>query len=342
MPAQLREHVAAGARIVRAVQWWDYKLVPVVSIFYATVFTQQVSLFAVWPTVVVLLVALAAAAAYVSLINDVTDRADDRRAGKSNRLADKPASLLALLLGLPLGVGALFALLWRDDPLLMASYLGVWVAFSLYSIPPFRLKARAALGLIADASGAHLFPTLVAALLALRAAGRGLDPTWLAACGAWAFACGLRGILWHQLYDLDNDRKAVVGTFAVRHSRKLAARLAAWVALPAEAIALAVLLVRIHSLWPALSLGLYAAFAMLRMRLWDVAVVAAEPRERYSLLGQEYYTLLFPLAILIASALRHPPDWVLVPVHLLLFPAAALSLARQVFGLARDLVHPSR
>src|SRR4029077_12941145 len=104
----------------------------------------------------------------------------------------------------------------------MASYVGVWAAFSLYSIPPFRLKGRAALGLIADASGAHLFPVLVAALLALRARGDGLDPTWVAACGAWAFAFGLRGILWHQLFDIDNDRKAGVHTFAVRHSGKAA------------------------------------------------------------------------------------------------------------------------
>lgn len=342
MPARLRERVTVSARIVRTVQWWDYKLVPVISIFYATAFTRQVSLLSVWPDALMLLVAMAAAAAYVSLINDTTDRTDDRRAGKSNRLADKPPSVLALLLGIPLGIGAIFCLLWRDDPLLMASYLGIWAAFSLYSIPPFRLKRRASLGLLADASGAHLFPALAAVLLALRATGEGSDATWLATCGAWAFACGLRGILWHQLFDIDNDRRAAVETFAVRHSRKAAARLAAWVALPVEGIGLAFLLARMYSLWPPLFLGLYGAFAMLRARLWGVAVVVAQPRERYSILGQEYYTLLFPLGILIASALQHPVDWALVPIHLLLFPVTAVSFARQVFGLARDLFHSNR
>jgi 4-hydroxybenzoate polyprenyltransferase len=183
---------------------------------------------------------------------------------------------------------------------------------------------------------------LVAALLALRARGDDLDPTWVAACGAWAFAFGLRGILWHQLFDIDNDRKAGVHTFAVRHSGKAAGQLAAWVALPVEAVALAVLLDRMQSVWPALFLGLYAVFAILRARLWGVVTVAAQPRERYSILGQEYYTLLFPLGILIASALRYPLDWVLVCVHLLLFPTAAVSFGRQLFGLARDLVHLSR
>jgi hypothetical protein len=193
-------HLLSGnlGRMARITEWWDYKLVPIVSIFYATALVEGVSVAAMWPALVALMCAIVPCAAYVSFINDVTDRGDDRRAGKANRLADKGPRLLALLFAVPLALGAVFGFLWRDDPPLVAAYLCTWAAFSLYSIPPFRLKGRGILGVVADASGAHLFPSLVAAFLALRAAGKPIDPIWIGAVAAWALGCGLRGILWHQ------------------------------------------------------------------------------------------------------------------------------------------------
>jgi hypothetical protein len=334
MPARLQAYAARLSGTLRAAQWWDYKLVPILSIFYATAVVRDVSIASIWPSLIALLLAIAPGAAYVSIVNDVTDRADDLRAGKTNRLADKPSWLLALLLAAPLAVGMVFSLLWRDDPPLMAAYLCAWVAFSLYCVPPFRLKTRGLLGVIADASGAHLFPTLVAALLSLRAAGEAIDPIWIAALAAWAFGCGLRGILWHQLHDLETDR--------LRHSRRTAGRLAACVALPLEAIGLAVLLWQMRAVLPVAFLLLYAAFAALRHKLWNVMVVIAAPRERYAILGQEYYGLLLPVAILMSSALHHPLDCAVLVAHLLVFPVPAVTLARQAPQLLRDLVQSNR
>src|SRR5262249_18695269 len=149
-------------------------------------------------------------------------------------------------------------------------------------------KRRGILGVVADASGAHLFPTLVAALLAYRAGGKPLDWLWLATVAVWAFGCGLRGILWHQLYDLVLDQKAAVETFVQRHSRHAAVRLAAYGALPIELAALAALLWRMHSPWSVVLLLVYAASATLKSRLWGVAIVIAEPRDSYAILGTEY------------------------------------------------------
>ncbi len=342
VPLRLRARLAGFGRMVRALQWWDHKLVPILSVFYATALVQHLPVASLWPSLVVLMLAIVPGAAYVSILNDVTDRADDLNAGKDNRLAGKPAWLLALLVAAPLGVGAAFTALWRDDPPLMAAYLCAWIAFSLYCAPPFRLKTRGVLGVIADACGAHLFPTLVAALLALRAGEKAVDPVWIGAVAAWAFGCGLRGILWHQLHDLENDRKAAVQTFVMRHSRQAAVRLADCVAMPLEAIGLAVLLWRMQSAWPVAFLLFYAAFATARQKLWSIAVVVAAPRGRYAILGQEYYTLLFPLAILIASALRHPLDAAVLAAHLLMFPLPALSFAREAPRLLRDLAQSTR
>jgi hypothetical protein len=329
-------------RLVRAKEWWDYKLVPILSIFYATALVAGVSLASIWQSLLALACAIVPCAIYVSFVNDATDRLDDRRAGKTNRLADKPPGVLALLLGVPLCIGAAFSLAWRDDPALVAAYLCTWVAFSLYSVPPFRFKGRGILGVLADASGAHLFPALVAALLALRSAGKAIDPVWIGAVAAWAFGCGLRGILWHQLNDLEYDRKAGLRTFVLRHSRRTGMQLAGWVALPLEAIGLAVLLWRMQTLLPLAFLLLYAAHAALRQKLWAIPVAVAAPRERYAILGHEYYGFLFPLGILLSSALRHPIDAVIVAAHLLAFPGPATWFAMQTYALARDVVYSMR
>lgn len=334
--------LAGLARTARATEWWDYKLVPILSIFYATALVKHVAIAAMWPALIALFGAVVACAAYTSFVNDATDRADDDRAGKTNRLADKPPWMVALLLTIPLCVGAAFSFGWRDDPPLVTAYLCTWAAFTLYSVPPFRLKKRGILGVVADASGAHLFPTLVAALLSLRAAGTATDPVWVAAVAGWALGCGLRGILWHQLHDLESDRKAGVQTFVLRHSRRTATRLAGWVALPLEAIGLAVLLWRMQSLLPVAALLVYAAYATLRSKLWAIPLVIAQPRERYSMLGQEYYGFLFPLGILLSSAVRHPIDAAVVFAHLFLFHGPARGFATQTYWLARDVVGSKR
>lgn len=340
--ARLRAGGATLGRIVRATQWWDYKLVPMFSIFYATALVQLLPIASIWPAAIMLLLAIAPCAAYVSLVNDVTDLDDDRRAGKTNRLAGRPAWFMALLLAAPLCVAVAFSIAWRDDLPLVTAYLCAFAAFSLYSIPPLRLKGRGIFGVIADASGAHVFPTLVAALLVFRAAGKAVDPVWIGAAAAWALGCGLRGILWHQLYDQDGDRKAAVQTFVLRHSPRTAVRFAAYVALPVESVALALLLWRMQSPWPVLFLLLYAAFATLRSRIWGVAIVIAEPQECYAILGDEYYTLLFPLGILLSSALRHPADWAVLIAHLLVFPGPAVSVAREASRLVRDIAQSKR
>jgi hypothetical protein len=331
-----------SGNLARITEWWDYKLVPIVSIFYATALVEGVSVAAMWPALVALMCAIVPCAAYVSFVNDVTDRGDDRRAGKANRLVDKGPRLLALLFAVPLALGAVFGFLWRDDPPLVAAYLCTWAAFSLYSIPPFRLKGRGILGVVADASGAHLFPSLVAVFLALRAARKPIDPVWIGAVAAWALGCGLRGILWHQLKDIAHDRKAAVRTFVLRHSPRAGIRVAGWVAMPLEAAGLAVIFWWMQSLLPLVFLLLYAAYAALRQRLWAIPVVFAAPRERYSVLGQEYYGLLFPLGILMSSALRHPVDAAVAVAHLLVFPGPAIWLAMQTYWLACDAVHSKR
>jgi len=304
---------------VRAGEWWDYKLIPLLTAFYATVVLLERPIASLWPAALTLLLALIPGAAFVSLLNDLTDIDEDRAAGKPNRMAGRPVAFRIAAILLPVSAGILFLFLWRDEPMLMAVYLAAWIAFTLYSLPPFRLKARGLAGVLADASGAHLFPTLVAMLIAFRAAERPVDPVWIAAGAAWAFGYGLRGILWHQLSDRENDRMAGVRTFAQRHPRHVPARLGAWLAFPLELLGLGMLIWKLDSPLPLLFLALYLSLVWFRIRRWRMQAVLVDPKPKYLIFLQEYYNVFLPLAILLVSAAIFPIDALVLAAHLLIF-----------------------
>src|SRR5687768_15009059 len=105
--------------IVRAGEWWEYKLSPIFATFYATALLLGVPVVSLWPAALTLLLALVPGAAYVSVVNDLTDRADDAAAGKANRLSGRSPIYAVGLLGGAITAGLAFAVLWRGDRLLL-------------------------------------------------------------------------------------------------------------------------------------------------------------------------------------------------------------------------------
>ena len=294
-----------------------------------------------WLALLTTLAALVPGAAYVSIINDLTDRDEDLASGKPNRLAGRSRWFVAMLIALTAGSGVVISILWREDALLVTFYLCAWLAFSLYSLPPFRFKKRGIFGVLCDASGAHLFPTLVAVILAFRGAEKPVSALWLASIGAWAFANGVRGILWHQLTDVDNDRRAGVRTFALRHAPHVVVRIGTFVAFPLELLALAAILQQLQSWWPAGALAAYSLLAFLRVLRWHMKVVIVAPKERFLIALHEYYDAFLPIAILIASAIRHPYDWIVLAIHLAIFPTRVRQVLSDSAKLWRERHYPS-
>ena len=333
-----------GARLgaaMRAGEWWEYKIAPILALFYATALLAGASLLALAPTLLLLLAALVPGAVYVSVLNDLTDRDEDRKAGKANRMAGASAWLALAAIGPAVAAGLAVAWYWSGDKLLVGCYLAAWISFTLYSLPPFRLKTRGVAGLAADAAGAHLFPTLVAILLAFRAAGAPVDLLWLSAAGLWAFAHGLRGILWHQLLDSEADEAAGVRTFVQRVPRARAVALGHYLAWPAELAGLALLLWKLGAAGPLIGLLLYALLVRQRVKIFRVQAMVVEPRPRYLLLLQEYYLLFLPLSLLVEAMLRRPADGLLLLAHLILFPIGAAAALRDVWKLRRSGFLPS-
>ena len=324
------------SRTIRAVDWWEFKLSPLFGAVYATAFSLNLSVSSLWPLLLMALVALVPGAAYVSVINDLTDLEEDQASGKTNRLVGKSRAYVGLVLACCILPGIAVSVYWRADPLLLSLYLAAWTAFTLYSVPPVRLKKRGVFGFLADASGAHLFPTLLAVGLVYRWWGGALDPAWFAAVAAWALCFGLRGILWHQISDLHNDEKIGLRTFARRHKIARLRGLGNFIIFPVEAAAFGVLLWLAGSRLALALLGFYALLEWARSATWRTNLVIVLPKERYRIAMHEYYEVFFPLAFLLSSSARYPQDALLIVAHLLFFPRRATQTLKDVLKLLRQ------
>ncbi len=290
----------------------------------------HVAVSVIWTSALSLLLATAAVAIYASSINELTDREDDAAAGKRNRAADQPRSI-AVLLAVAVVAGVTFAWLWRDDVPLLACYAATWLAFALYSIPPFRLKKRGLPGVVCVAAGEQMFPAVVGVFVASRGAHRAVSGIWMISIAVWALAYGLRGIVWHQLTDVGNDRRAGVGTFAARH-RRAAEVFGTFIAFPLELGALAAMLWQVGSGWPPLFLVLYVVYAIRSARRWKTQPVIVVPKPRFFIVLHEFYSVLFPIALLIAASLREHRDVAVLIAHVLIFPRRIFHALRRITG----------
>jgi 4-hydroxybenzoate polyprenyltransferase len=322
---------------VRANEWWEFKLGPVLATIYASAFLLRVSIIPLMPLVFVVLVGLAACAAYVSVVNDFTDRADDMASGKTNRVVGKSSAFIGTLIAVCVLSGLAVAFYWHDR-LLLLLYSGSWVAFTLYSFPPIRLKERSGLGVLADACGAHLFPTLLAVAVVYRWTRQPFDLIWLFSIAVWSFSFGLRGILWHQLSDLHYDESINLRTFARAHRRESLQRLGNFIIFPVELIAFAVMLLHTRSVVAFVLLGFYALINFLRGRLYGSSFCIVEPKPNFHhIVMHEYYEVFFPLAYILASSSQHPVDALVLVVHGLVFPKRWRNTAIETALIVRGL-----
>jgi 1,4-dihydroxy-2-naphthoate octaprenyltransferase len=297
-------------------------------------------LVSLWVGAIALLLAVVPVAIYASTLNEFTDRAADAAAGKRNRAGDSPRAVAALL-AVALSIGFVFVWLWRRDTPLLSCYLISWLAFALYSIPPFRLKKRGFLGALCDASGEQMLPTLVAIFVACRYANREVSYTWLVSVSAWALAYGLRSIIWHQLTDAENDRAGGLWTFARRHPRG-APVFGTFVIFPIELATLAAMLWQVSTPWPPLFVALYVLYAIRISRRSRTSPVIVAPKRRFFIVLEEFYSHFFPVALLIAAAMRDRRDLAVLVIHLLLFPRRAFQVTARVVSRIRSSISNRR
>lgn len=326
-------------KLIRASEWWEHKLAVLVAVAYATALLSEVPIIQVAWHILFYLGALTVAATYVSLINDFTDIEEDLAVGKANKMANlSPKIRWSLLLGC-IGLGGVFTVFMWPDKLSVVLYLATWIVFSLYSIRPFRLKERGIWGVLCDATGAHFFPSLLMVAGMGRAAGVDLDLLWFSFVGLWALMFGIRGILWHQYLDMENDFKTQMRTFATRVSTGTLRSIA--VALfSVEIVALFAMLgyLGLGANW--IALMLYGVLLWIRYaRYANYPIILLTPKGRDTqVVLLDYYQVFFPIGTLLAAACTQPFAWVILVGHVSLFPSG-LAYALRDYWMALDAVY---
>ena len=332
----------ALASAVRAQAWWEPKLATILGTGYATAFFLHVSVLRAAPTLLLTIAAVVPGAIYVSLINDITDLADDRAAGRTIGFGGEHRRVATLVAAACLAAGLVFSVLaWRDDPLALALYLGAWLSFSLYSLPPLRFKARGSLGVLADGAGAHLLPHLLVVAALYHHFGKSVDAKWMVTVGIWSGAWGLRSILIHQLDDAACDQASGARTFGRSHPRA-SVLLGAYVLFPVELVALCVLLSQAGSVIAIAALPAYGLFDLLRVRFLHVNLRVVSPATARDIALHDYYSVPYPLAFLFAATVRYPSDAAMLVAQMVVFPVTLSRLCVDASQLVRFITRGAR
>lgn len=329
--------------VIRSQEWWEYKLPPLLAVAYATILmsTEPVYKISLW--VLFLLAALVTGAVYVSVINDITDLKEDLASGKKNRIEAVPEKLRWLIPVVCLLAGLIFGYFLYPDKLSCLLYALSWIVFSLYSINPVRLKNRRLWGVLADACGSHVFTSLLMVSSITYVTHQHMNWTWFTAVGIWALCYGLRGILWHQFTDRENDIKVNLNTYASKVDPDKFKWKALFISL-IELIAVVVILYQLKLIYTIIDLVLYLILVWIRYKRYDhqVILILNLKNKPFQILMADYYQVFFPLSLLLAAVLTNELNIVVLAVHIILFPYKLKHVCLDYARFAKSLLMSSR
>ena len=246
------------------------------------------------------------AALFASLINDIADLEKDRLAGKEKAIGKfGPGGRTLLLCAVVVfSLASLLTLISNGYPIAGLIYLAIIAVFAAYSLPPVRLKERSYWGLIAVALGEHVLPTMLALSLLWPLTESAQLLNWLIGAGIWSFAFGLRGIIWHQLSDIDADAAGHCTTAATTIGTKALTSAGNCFVFPLEVVSFAYLLILSDNPLSYAFLFLHGLIEFLNFKYMEAGLMVVSPKENGRFILFEYYQLLFPLSLLLSLTIR--------------------------------------
>lgn len=317
-------------------------MVPLLAVAYLTTLSLGEPLKAALPRVALLFAALIVGAIYVSVINDITDVKEDAIAGKRNNMANvNPwVKLTVVVLCLLFGAYVIF-LLYPDIRSMIFGTL-TYIVFTLYSVKPIRLKKRGIWGVLCDACGAHLFPSLLITVNLAFYFGIRINLLLTGAIVIWALMYGLRGILWHQFVDRENDLKSGTNTFAI-HVEPATFKGTEKIIFAIEVVALAIMLSPVFNFYMFLGILLYILLVSARWYVLDykLFLILSPKNQGYQLLMDDYYLVFLPLSLLLTNALTFYFGWFILLAHIVLFPSKIAAVTKDVYIILKTLKNKS-
>jgi 4-hydroxybenzoate polyprenyltransferase len=325
--------------LIRSNDWWAYKIPPILTVAFIIVLHSEYTIVDMYGAFIIAMVALVIGAAYVSILNDATDVAEDAAVGKRNSMASFSVPMRVAIVLLPVAMAICVVLLFfKSSFITTVFYVVSYICFTLYSLPPFRFKERGFAGVLADALGSQVFPTLFVASFFLAKTSEQMAVAPLMCIGGLALGFGLRGIIWHQFHDLKNDMQSGLRTIAGKLSdfqvRILGQSL---IALEITALILLSIYYRLSSVF--VGLAIYAAYLYLLKRKWQIVPILIKPREtRYRIFMSEFYQVYLPTCILTQCIIRNRIDVIALVVYLILFPLISVRLLKEWVRLLRQVI----
>jgi 4-hydroxybenzoate polyprenyltransferase len=328
--------------LVRSGQWWDHKVPPIIAAAALTLLAAPtldgVELLV---DLALFLIATVGIAAFGHVLNDLADIRTDALAGAPNQMAPLSVPARFGVLATTILAG-LLPWIWLPRSSATIALLATEILLlTIYSLPPIRLKDRAAGGVLADALYAYVVPVLLTVAVFTRLGGIG-GPGWmiLAPVTLWALLMGLRGILWHQIGDLAHDRRAGVRTLATRIGAERGGRLIGRmvvVEFAAAGASLVAIAQGTGQVWVVVFGAAYVAYRCFQMSvLWSEPfhpVALRHHSGRIRFLGyvilNEFVERWLPVAALFVLALSEPIVWFVLVLHLLLFDNAVVEFLRR-------------
>jgi hypothetical protein len=320
----------------RSSEWWGFKLPLFFSIGYFVILQNPtLPIFSVLLHLFILVLGLIIGALYVSVINDLTDLKDDFASNKTNRLQQISPLGRGIILSVCILLGILFVYFFLSSSISKFFYIAAWVAFSLYSIPPFRLKNKDVWGVFADACGSNVFPNLCIVAGMGEFCGIELSVFQYVFIAIWSLCYGLRGILWHQYVDVQNDLLVKINTLASKVDRSIIKKFEIPI-LCIEVLAFCLFNVTVGFWSVILTLLVYFIFVFLvatYQNMSNAIILVGDDKPWIFLMGS-FYQSLWPILLIVLLGLKIPSFFILIPIHFLLFPQDFLSN----FNIARGLI----
>jgi 4-hydroxybenzoate polyprenyltransferase len=308
-------------KIVRAGNWWLYKIPPLLAIAYAAILLENITPQRALLSLLALLVSLFFVAGYGHVVNDIYDVESDLRAGKENQMAALSPAYRLWIAGALAGIGFI-PCLWMGWSLKSDLLLAIiYVLSTLYSAPPLRLKERNIWGVIADASAAHFIPTLLVFTIFYPASSVSDGLAFGLVAAVWAFLAGIRGIVLHQIWDYENDHTAGVTTWVTQVGIEVSRFWLSYVTFPCEVLAFGLLVFVISQFAPLLG-GLVIFYAVLKIanfKSQNSRFLNPVPLQKDCVLAHDLYEVWFPLALIVLLSLQNPVFVVLMPLQGMLF-----------------------
>lgn len=301
--------------------WWYHIVPPIVSIVYAIAWLEEIPLQAIGFSALLFCISVMGSAAFGYWLNDCTDVKEDLKAGKINHAAALNITQRILII-VTLGIIGWLPWLFLLPVKIAWAALGLlFICFFLYSMPPFRFKNRAILGVLCDIHYGHVLPIIitVATFGSLYSLFEAKKWNLIIILLILLYIKGFRNITEHQINDRKNDRKNGVYTFVIAIKPLNAARLLSFVLVPVELSVIALFLVQ----WSVALFITYLLFLVLYaflLQRWGVFRLPVRHRwYKFWYVANDFYESWLPVSILLLASLGNWQYLILLLIHLVLF-----------------------